>query len=97
MSLPEDSNVDYEAKGGVVLEELNCTPTVDDAKHDDLARDLYEEALQMDPYELDRAAKMVLRKLDFIVLPMVSPFSALRHLYVTGLITLLRALTRGPC
>ncbi len=39
--------------------------------HTDLAHGLFHESLHMDPDERGRLAKRVLRKLDFIVLPMV--------------------------
>lgn len=42
------------------------------ANHTDIGHALYKEALDMDPTERDIIAKRVLRKLDFIVLPMVS-------------------------
>ena len=52
---------------------------VSDGDHTDIALALYKESLSMDPSERDRIAKTVLRKLDFVVLPMVnqpSPFAS---------------------
>jgi len=39
--------------------------------HTDIAYGLYKQSLEMDPAYKDLVAKKVLRKLDFIVLPMV--------------------------
>ena len=44
---------------------------------DDTGRALYEQALTYDAEQLERDAKKVKRKLDFIVLPIVSPTSSI--------------------
>lgn len=41
------------------------------AAHSDIAYELYEESLRMDPIRRGMLAKTVLRKLDFVVLPMM--------------------------
>jgi hypothetical protein len=40
--------------------------------YDDIGRELYEKSLEYDTAQLERDAKKVKRKLDFIVLPIVS-------------------------
>lgn len=52
-----------------VVESDSVTISIKD--HTDIAHNLYKESLDMDPIERDIVAKRVLRKLDFIVLPMV--------------------------
>ncbi len=42
-----------------------------DDRHTDIAYGLYKESLEMDPVQRELIAKKVLRKLDFIVLPMM--------------------------
>ncbi len=48
------------------------TGKLNDDVHNDLGHDMYLASLQIDPAERDAIAKRVKRKLDFIVLPIVS-------------------------
>jgi hypothetical protein len=49
--------------------------TVADVDHVDMGLDAYTQALRLDPEDLQRLAKQVLRKLDFILLPLASNLS----------------------
>jgi hypothetical protein len=63
------SSVGDDHEIGVVEAEFTEMSSAD---HTDIAHALYKESLEMDPIEREIIAKRVLRKLDFIVLPMVS-------------------------
>jgi hypothetical protein len=43
-----------------------------DQDHTDIGYGIYQESLEMDPVEREMLAKRVKKKLDFILLPMVS-------------------------
>lgn len=47
------------------------TKTFADASHTDAGLDNYRRALDLDPDHLEALSKKVLRKLDFILLPLV--------------------------
>lgn len=53
-----------------------------DANHIDSGLDAYTQALELDPEHLERLAKRVRRKLDFILLPLVYVSMILRALYL---------------
>ena len=80
---------DEKPKGGVKMDPNSATNTMDskdtealtDSTHTDMAYGMYKESLMLDPDVRDKAAKRVLLKLDFIVLPMVRLSSQLSPSY----------------
>lgn len=53
-------------------QDIEISPLPEDALHSDIAYGLYKDSLLLDPLERGMLAKTVRRKLDFILLPMVS-------------------------
>lgn len=65
-----EKELDSGAADGVI-EEFDGSP--ESALHTDIAFSLYNESLALDPTRRAQVAARVKRKLDFILLPMVSP------------------------
>lgn len=70
----EDSNNIQSVDTAPSIGEEPAKPLAD-RNHVDTGLDAYLQALELDPERLEQISKRVLRKLDFILLPMVYPIA----------------------